>query len=142
MNLCPVFSSSEPLFAGFALKLILNAISTGANILKGKVFRNTMINLTVANDKVKHPSPLYSIFPNLLPSCLYPLCILSPLKYYSPIVACHKHRVFPIQLFYRSIGIIRDLSGADEESARDALLRSIYRDDDITKVKFKCPPIG
>lgn len=43
---------SEPLFAGFALKLILNAISTGANILKGKVFRNTMINLTVANDKV------------------------------------------------------------------------------------------
>ena len=42
----------EPLFAGFALKLILNAISTGANIMKGKVFRNTMINLTVANDKV------------------------------------------------------------------------------------------
>ena len=33
---------------GFALKLILNAISTGANIMKGKVFRNTMINLTVA----------------------------------------------------------------------------------------------
>ena len=46
---------------------------------------------------------------------------------------------FPIQLFYRSIGIIRDLSGADEESARDALLRSIYRDDDITKVMFKIP---
>lgn len=43
---------AEPLFAGFALKLILNAISTGANIMKGKVFRNTMINLTVANDKV------------------------------------------------------------------------------------------
>ena len=43
---------AEPLFAGIALKLILNAVSTGANILKGKLFRNTMINLTVANDKV------------------------------------------------------------------------------------------
>ena len=47
-----VWLYAEPLFAGFALKLILNAISTGANIMKGKVFRNTMINLTVANDKV------------------------------------------------------------------------------------------
>ena len=42
----------EDLLAGFALKLILNAISTGANILKGLVFGNRMINLTVANDKV------------------------------------------------------------------------------------------
>jgi len=42
----------EPLFAGFALKLILNAISTGANIMKGRVYGNKMINLTVANDKV------------------------------------------------------------------------------------------
>ena len=42
----------EDLLAGFALKLILNAISTGANILKGRVFGNRMINLTVANDKV------------------------------------------------------------------------------------------
>ena len=49
---------AEPLFAGFALKLILNAISTGANILKGKVYQNTMINLTVANDKVSHRSVL------------------------------------------------------------------------------------
>ena len=44
--------TAEPLFAGFALKLILNAISTGANVMKGKVIGNTMINLTVANDKV------------------------------------------------------------------------------------------
>ena len=42
----------ESIFAGFALKLILNAISTGANVLKGRVYGNTMINLTVANDKV------------------------------------------------------------------------------------------
>lgn len=53
----------EPLFAGFALKLILNAISTGANIMKGKVFRNTMINLTVANDKVCGRFNNYSVHP-------------------------------------------------------------------------------
>ncbi len=44
--------SLEPLFGAFALKLILNVISTGANILKGRVYQNSMINLTVANDKV------------------------------------------------------------------------------------------
>ena len=44
--------SLEDIFAGFALKLILNAISTGANVLKGRVYGNRMINLTVANDKV------------------------------------------------------------------------------------------
>ncbi len=42
----------ESLFGGFALKLVLNAISTGANILKGRVYQNMMINLKVANDKV------------------------------------------------------------------------------------------
>ncbi len=47
------YLSSEPVFAAFALKLILNVISTGANILKGRVYGNTMINLTVANDKVQ-----------------------------------------------------------------------------------------
>ncbi len=45
-------SCTEPIFAGFAMKLIVNAISTGANILKGRVYGNTMINLTLANDKV------------------------------------------------------------------------------------------
>lgn len=57
VHLCVCFvcllSSLEPLFGAFALKLILNAISTGANILKGRIYCNTMINLTVANDKVE-----------------------------------------------------------------------------------------
>ena len=48
----PHLPVTEPLFGGFALKLIINAISTGANVLKGRVYGNTMINLTVANDKV------------------------------------------------------------------------------------------
>ena len=40
------------MFAGFGLKLVLNAVSTGANIMKGRVHGNTMINLTLSNDKV------------------------------------------------------------------------------------------
>jgi len=51
-NPLPHLPVTEPLFGGFALKLIVNAISTGANVLKGRVYGNTMINLTVANDKV------------------------------------------------------------------------------------------
>ena len=43
---------SESVFAGFGLKLVLNAVSTGANIIKGRVHGNTMINLTLSNDKV------------------------------------------------------------------------------------------
>ena len=42
-----------PLFGDFALKIILNAITTGANIMKGRVYGNSMINLTVANSKVR-----------------------------------------------------------------------------------------
>ena len=38
------------------MKLAVNAISTCANVLKGRVYGNAMINLTVANDKV---TPLY-----------------------------------------------------------------------------------
>ena len=51
-DVCSLTHDSESIFAGFALKLVLNAISTGANVLKGRVYGNTMINLTVANDKV------------------------------------------------------------------------------------------
>jgi N-acetylmuramic acid 6-phosphate (MurNAc-6-P) etherase len=42
----------ESVFAGFGLKLVLNAVSTGANIMKGRVHGNMMINLTLANDKL------------------------------------------------------------------------------------------
>eukprot|EP00048_Salpingoeca_helianthica_P008418 m.122245 g.122245 ORF g.122245 m.122245 type:complete len:597 (+) comp14596_c2_seq1:44-1834(+) len=40
------------LLADLALKLILNSITTGANIMKGAVFGHTMINLTVSNNKL------------------------------------------------------------------------------------------
>ena len=40
----------------FATKLVLNAVSTGANVLKGAVYGNSMINLTVSNNKLFHRS--------------------------------------------------------------------------------------
>ncbi|EGD79396.1 hypothetical protein PTSG_12927 [Salpingoeca rosetta] len=47
---------NEPVFAHFALKLALNVITTGANVLRGAVYHNGMINLTVSNNKLFHRS--------------------------------------------------------------------------------------
>lgn len=45
-----------PFACSFALKLALNVISTGANVLRGAVYGNTMINLTVSNNKLMQRS--------------------------------------------------------------------------------------
>ena len=47
---------------------------------------------------------------------------------------CKQH-LFVSQLYYRSVDIISELSGAGEEAAGTALLRAIYRDDDAEKVR-------
>eukprot|EP01147_Barroeca_monosierra_P007280 gene7280-9711_t len=44
--------SNENFFAFFALKLALNVVTTGANVLRGAVYSNKMINLTVSNNKL------------------------------------------------------------------------------------------
>lgn len=76
-----------------AIKLILNAITTGAFLLNGKVFGNRMIDLRISNNK----------------------------------------------LYFRAIGIISDLMGADEEPARLALLKSIYQTDELTPAQLEAP---
>jgi N-acetylmuramic acid 6-phosphate (MurNAc-6-P) etherase len=48
--------SSLSSFAEMALKLVLNAITTGAHILKGMIFGNRMINVTVSNNKLYYRS--------------------------------------------------------------------------------------
>ena len=73
---------AECVFAGFGLKLVLNAVSTGANILKGRVCGNEMINLRLSNDKARAES-LSSLSLSLsvktvsLTSCLNVLLVLS-----------------------------------------------------------------
>eukprot|EP00043_Microstomoeca_roanoka_P017014 m.176301 g.176301 ORF g.176301 m.176301 type:complete len:615 (-) comp16559_c1_seq3:171-2015(-) len=75
-----------PVYAELAMKLVLNAITTGAFVLTGKVMKNRMIDLQVSNNK----------------------------------------------LFYRSVGIIKEFGGCGEETARIALLRSIYCVNELT----------
>jgi N-acetylmuramic acid 6-phosphate (MurNAc-6-P) etherase len=87
----------EPvLFEGppqLAIKLVINALTTGAYVLNGKVYGNRMIDLRISNNK----------------------------------------------LYYRAIGIISDLTHVDEETARMALLRSVYRADDLTTAQLDAP---
>ena len=40
------------------------------------------------------------------------------------------------QLFYRSVGIISKLGKVEEEEAREALLKAIYKEEDAKKVSF------
>lgn len=46
------FFDDIPLLKEFAIKLMANTVSTGANIVKGAVYGNMMINLTLSNNKV------------------------------------------------------------------------------------------
>jgi hypothetical protein len=42
--------------AQLALKIILNILTTGAQVVRGNVFQNSMINVTVSNNKLYHRS--------------------------------------------------------------------------------------
>ncbi|MDP2439668.1 MAG: hypothetical protein Q8P67_28295 [archaeon] len=48
----PLFDSSPGIFSDLLLKLCLNAVSTGAHVLKGKVYENQMVDLAVSNTKL------------------------------------------------------------------------------------------
>ena len=45
-------NDAEMLATELSVKIAVNAISTGANTLTGRVYKNAMINVTVANNKV------------------------------------------------------------------------------------------
>jgi len=78
---------NNEMLAEYATKLVLNAITTGAHILSGKVYRNRMIDLNISNNK----------------------------------------------LFYRTIGIVKEIVGANEDTAFMSVLKSIYRTDTPTE---------
>ncbi len=77
----------------YATKLVLNAITTGAHILSGKVYRNRMIDLNISNNK----------------------------------------------LFYRTVGIVKEIVGADEDAALMSVLKSIYQTDVPTEAQKNAP---
>ena len=76
---------STPCFREIAMKLILNAITTGAHIRVGKVYRNRMVDLKISNNK----------------------------------------------LFFRTQHIICSIMKVDEETALEAMFRSIYETDTV-----------
>ncbi|XP_036947386.1 glucokinase regulatory protein isoform X1 [Acanthopagrus latus] len=67
-------------------KLLLNAVSTGAHVLKGKIYQNHMIDVQVTNSK----------------------------------------------LYGRATRLLRKLSGCPEPQCEEALLKAIYRVDELT----------
>ncbi|XP_030607993.1 glucokinase regulatory protein [Archocentrus centrarchus] len=67
-------------------KLVLNAVSTGAHVLKGKIYQNHMIDVQVTNTK----------------------------------------------LYRRATWLLQKLSGCLERQCEDALLKAIYRVDELT----------
>nr|XP_022317514.1 glucokinase regulatory protein-like [Crassostrea virginica] len=50
----PVFQQYAMLFEEISTKWICNAVTTGAHIMKGKVFQNIMVDLKVSNNKLFH----------------------------------------------------------------------------------------
>jgi hypothetical protein len=52
VHICP----NLPCLAEISLKWVLNAITTGAHVLKGKVFKNSMIDVSVSNNKLFYRS--------------------------------------------------------------------------------------
>ncbi|KAM3585042.1 uncharacterized protein V6R79_005940 [Siganus canaliculatus] len=67
-------------------KLVLNAVSTGAHVLKGKIYQNHMMDVQVTNSK----------------------------------------------LYHRATRLLQKLSGRTESQCEDALLKSVYRVDELT----------
>uniref|UniRef100_A0A667WTB5 Glucokinase (hexokinase 4) regulator n=1 Tax=Myripristis murdjan TaxID=586833 RepID=A0A667WTB5_9TELE len=67
-------------------KLVLNAVSTGAHVLKGKIYQNHMIDVQVTNSK----------------------------------------------LYRRATRLLQRLSGHPEAQCEDALLKAVYRVDELT----------
>lgn len=51
-NLPPTILPGSPLFAEYATKHVLNALTTGAHVLYGKVYRNRMVDLRISNNKL------------------------------------------------------------------------------------------
>jgi hypothetical protein len=80
--------------AELAAKLCYNALTTGAHILAGKVYRNRMIDLRISNNK----------------------------------------------LYYRTLGIIQALTGADEATAKLAMHRSVFGKDNLNDEEIKAAP--
>ncbi|XP_037617632.1 glucokinase regulatory protein isoform X2 [Sebastes umbrosus] len=82
----PPASGSLPPMWELSTKLLLNAVSTGAHVLKGKIYQNHMMDVQVTNSK----------------------------------------------LYCRATRLLQKLSGCPESQCEEALLKAVYRVDELT----------
>lgn len=82
----PPASGSLPPMWELSTKLLLNAVSTGAHVLKGKIYQNHMMDVQVTNSK----------------------------------------------LYCRATRLLQKLSGCPESQCETALLKAVYRVDELT----------
>ncbi|KAM8903567.1 glucokinase regulatory protein isoform 3-T3 [Spinachia spinachia] len=80
------FTWPSPTAWELSTKLLLNAVSTGAHVLKGKIFQNHMVDVQVTNSK----------------------------------------------LYRRATRLLQKLSGCPESRCEEALLKAVYRVDELT----------
>lgn len=82
------------LYAELALKLVINALTTGAHVLAGKVFQNRMIDLRISNNKLYYRAigiiqDLMSVDPEQAKRCLlrsiYLTDVLTPAQVDAPV---------------------------------------------------------
>ncbi|MGB9624318.1 MAG: hypothetical protein ACPMAQ_05595 [Phycisphaerae bacterium] len=83
-----------PIFEEYATKLVLNALTTGAHVLCGKVYQNRMVDLRISNNK----------------------------------------------LYYRTLDIIRHITGVSAGQAKRCLLRAIFQTDRLTPAMLHATP--
>jgi N-acetylmuramic acid 6-phosphate (MurNAc-6-P) etherase len=124
-------------FGEFSLKLILNAISTGAHILRGMIYTNKMINMKVSNSKLyertlKIISSVVNVDMNVAEQSLLKSIHEDSYEEHSKksvsfhIQSCEtKKNIVPIALLIAS-GKIKSILEAKEKLEQNPVIRTIF----------------
>jgi N-acetylmuramic acid 6-phosphate (MurNAc-6-P) etherase len=124
-------------FGEFSLKLILNAISTGAHILRGMIYTNKMINMKVSNSKLyertlKIISSVVNVDMNVAEQSLLKSIHEEYYEEHSKksvsfhIQSCEtKKNIVPIALLIAS-GKIKSIKEAKEKLEKNPVIRTIF----------------
>eukprot|EP00039_Didymoeca_costata_P030658 m.30768 g.30768 ORF g.30768 m.30768 type:complete len:579 (-) comp8236_c0_seq4:31-1767(-) len=138
---CSEFFPDVPFLAELATKFVLNSITTAANVLKGSVFGNSMINLTVSNNKLFHRSagivhdlsgaPLEDCSTLLLKS-IYSTDVLSPELLNKPLsqhieVATPQSNIVPVAALLGIGRTIQEAQSLLQDSSTAVSLGEVFR---------------
>ncbi|EFC48924.1 hypothetical protein NAEGRDRAFT_78308 [Naegleria gruberi] len=122
-------------YAELSMKLFLNAITTGAHVLKGMTFGNRMINLKVSNNKLFYRainivSSIMNVTEELAEKCVL-RAIYNDSTPESNLVSLHishaikMNKVVPVALLLASSGGTLTVEQAREMLAKDPVVRQV-----------------